>query len=144
MRIPGSSWEFPSAIKTTVLAVLWSAAAWAEPVSRELGSHVAYWNDEKSNGLVLVSLVLLLGVWMAIIKWADLPAFLLPTPLAVGQKLVSMLSDGSLWTHAWVTLYEVLLGSSQGPRFGSFIALYGVPETRALIARGLAGELVGS
>lgn len=56
MRIPGSSWEFPSAIKTTVLAVLWSAAAWAEPVSRELGSHVAYWNDEKSNGLVLVSL----------------------------------------------------------------------------------------
>ncbi len=39
-------------------------------------------------------------------------------------------------------IYEVLFGASQGPRFGSFIALYGVPETRALIARGLAGDLV--
>jgi lysyl-tRNA synthetase class 1 len=38
-------------------------------------------------------------------------------------------------------IYEVLLGQSQGPRFGSFIELYGVAETRALIAKGLAGEL---
>ena len=38
-------------------------------------------------------------------------------------------------------LYEVLLGASQGPRFGGFIALYGVKETIALINRGLAGEL---
>lgn len=39
-------------------------------------------------------------------------------------------------------LYEVLLGASEGPRFGGFVALYGVPETVALIDRGLAGELV--
>ncbi|MGQ0676319.1 MAG: lysine--tRNA ligase [Rhodospirillales bacterium] len=38
-------------------------------------------------------------------------------------------------------LYEVLLGQSQGPRFGSFVALYGRDETRALIARALKGEL---
>jgi lysyl-tRNA synthetase class 1 len=38
-------------------------------------------------------------------------------------------------------LYEVLLGASDGPRFGGFIALYGVPESVALIERGLAGEL---
>ncbi len=38
-------------------------------------------------------------------------------------------------------LYEVLLGQSQGPRFGGFIALYGVDETVALIEKGLAGEL---
>ncbi|MBO9465749.1 Lysine--tRNA ligase [Pelagimonas phthalicica] len=38
-------------------------------------------------------------------------------------------------------LYEVLLGQSQGPRFGGFIALYGVSETVALIEKGLAGEL---
>lgn len=38
-------------------------------------------------------------------------------------------------------LYEVLLGASEGPRFGGFIALYGVPETVALIDRALAGEL---
>ncbi|MCF8879701.1 lysine--tRNA ligase [Hyphobacterium sp. SN044] len=38
-------------------------------------------------------------------------------------------------------LYEVLLGQSQGPRFGGFVAVYGIPETIALIERGLAGEL---
>jgi lysyl-tRNA synthetase class 1 len=35
-------------------------------------------------------------------------------------------------------IYEVLLGQSQGPRFGSFIALYGVDETRAMIRDGLS------
>jgi len=44
--------------------------------------------------------------------------------------------------RGWFTaLYEVLLGASQGPRFGGFIALYGVPETIALIDKALAGEL---
>jgi lysyl-tRNA synthetase class 1 len=38
-------------------------------------------------------------------------------------------------------LYEVLLGQSQGPRFGGFVALYGVDESVALIRKGLAGEL---
>ncbi|MDF2140145.1 lysine--tRNA ligase [Paenirhodobacter sp. CAU 1674] len=43
----------------------------------------------------------------------------------------------------WFTaLYEVLLGASQGPRFGGFIALYGVQETVALIGHALAGEFV--
>ncbi|MCG8543472.1 MAG: lysine--tRNA ligase, partial [Alphaproteobacteria bacterium] len=37
-------------------------------------------------------------------------------------------------------LYEVLLGQEQGPRMGSFIALYGLPETMALIRRALDGE----
>ncbi len=41
-------------------------------------------------------------------------------------------------------IYEVLLGSSQGPRFGSFIELYGVDNTRALIAKGLNGDLAGN
>ncbi|MEM6745620.1 MAG: lysine--tRNA ligase, partial [Pseudomonadota bacterium] len=41
-------------------------------------------------------------------------------------------------------LYEVLLGASQGPRFGGFVALYGVPETVALIDRALAGELAAA
>ena len=38
-------------------------------------------------------------------------------------------------------LYEVLLGASQGPRFGGFIALYGVTETIALIDSALEGQL---
>ncbi len=38
--------------------------------------------------------------------------------------------------------YEVLLGQSQGPRMGSFIALYGIDASRTLIAGALAGKLV--
>jgi len=38
-------------------------------------------------------------------------------------------------------LYEVLLGQERGPRFGSFAALYGIAETRALIAAALEGTL---
>ena len=38
-------------------------------------------------------------------------------------------------------LYQTLLGEDRGPRFGSFVALYGVPETKKLIADALAGDL---
>lgn len=55
---------------------------------------------------------------------------------AVGKPKFEPLRD-------WFTaLYEVLLGASQGPRFGGFIALYGVEETIALIDAALAGDLI--
>ncbi len=44
----------------------------------------------------------------------------------------------------FAALYEVLLGASQGPRFGGFIALYGVAETEALIGRALEGALAAA
>ncbi len=34
-------------------------------------------------------------------------------------------------------LYETLLGTSQGPRMGSFIAFYGIDNSRNLIAQAL-------
>ncbi|RZJ89510.1 MAG: lysine--tRNA ligase, partial [Brevundimonas sp.] len=44
--------------------------------------------------------------------------------------------------RAWFgALYEVLLGASQGPRFGSFAAIYGLPQTIALIEAGANGQL---
>ena len=42
--------------------------------------------------------------------------------------------------RAWFSaLYEVLLGQSQGPRFGSFVAIFGVGRTIGLIEQALAG-----
>ena len=38
-------------------------------------------------------------------------------------------------------IYQVLIGQERGPRFGSFVALYGIEETRALIDRALEGKL---
>ena len=37
-------------------------------------------------------------------------------------------------------LYQVLLGQQEGPRFGGFVALYGIPETIALIQSALARQ----
>ena len=41
--------------------------------------------------------------------------------------------------RAWFgCLYQVLLGQTEGPRFGQFVALYGIPETIVLIEQALA------
>ncbi len=60
-------------------------------------------------------------------------------PYTVPQK------DGTLGVgQGWFNmLYQVLLGAERGPRFGSFTALYGVANTRGLIAKALKGELAG-
>ena len=40
--------------------------------------------------------------------------------------------------RAWFScLYQVLLGQQEGPRFGGFVALYGIPETIALVRSAL-------
>ncbi len=39
-------------------------------------------------------------------------------------------------------IYEVLLGASQGPRFGGFVALYGMEESVKLIDEALAGKFL--
>ena len=45
--------------------------------------------------------------------------------------------------RAWfAALYEVLLGQTQGPRFGSFAALFGCAQTAAMIRQALAGDFL--
>jgi lysyl-tRNA synthetase, class I len=39
-------------------------------------------------------------------------------------------------------IYEVALGQTQGPRFGSFAALYGCAETAVLIRTALSGAFL--
>jgi lysyl-tRNA synthetase class 1 len=41
-------------------------------------------------------------------------------------------------------LYQVLIGQERGPRFGSFVALYGIENTCKLIQDALAGKLLAS
>ena len=55
---------------------------------------------------------------------------------ACGRNRFDPLRD---WFKA---LYEVLLGASQGPRFGGFVALYGVAESVKLIDDALAGKFL--
>ncbi len=74
------------------------------------------------NGLLVgISVVLTVVIWQLIVTWGKMPSFLLPTPAAVWNKLLSMLGDGTLLKHAWVTLYEVLLGLALGSVLASVI-----------------------
>ena len=54
--------------------------------------------------------------------------------------------DGSIGVaQTWFNmLYQVLLGEERGPRFGSFTALYGIANTKALIEKALRGELAST
>ena len=56
---------------------------------------------------VIASILLL---WEGLVRWQAYPAFILPGPLAVGRKTVTLAANGILWKHAQVTLLEILLG----------------------------------
>lgn len=64
-------------------------------------------------------------------------------PVERYQDLAKKSPDGGPGVSvAWFNaLYRLLLGQERGPRFGSFVALYGIPETRALIGKALSGDL---
>ena len=79
----------------------------------------------KYNGwLVCFSLLIALGIWSAVIHWGNLPAFVLPSPQAVWQKLLQTLVDGTLLKNALVTLSEVLLGLFAGSFFATITGYF--------------------
>jgi lysyl-tRNA synthetase, class I len=55
----------------------------------------------------------------------------------VGKRHAAVFASLRDWFQA---LYQVLLGQDQGPRMGSFIALYGLKESATLLDRAIAGE----
>ncbi|MBA3897096.1 MAG: lysine--tRNA ligase [Sphingomonadaceae bacterium] len=82
------------------------------------------------------------GPEVAALKRLDRELAALPTSAGAAdiQNIVYAIgNEGGFETlRDWFrALYETLLGSSQGPRMGSFIALYGIENTRALIAEAL-------
>ncbi|MEX0758206.1 MAG: lysine--tRNA ligase, partial [Tistlia sp.] len=63
------------------------------------------------------------------------------TVYEIGKRHAAAFASLRDWFKA---CYEILLGQEQGPRLGSFFALYGLPESRALIGRALAGDLASA
>ena len=63
----------------------------------------------KRPGLLpgLLSILLLLGLWMAIAVLADDPRTM-PSPLAVAGRIAALAASGELWFHAGATLARVL------------------------------------
>lgn len=63
----------------------------------------------------------LLGLWQMVVSLGGLPPYLLPSPLAVWQKLGE--NAPLLWQHAQITLLEIALGLLLGFLFGLGSAL---------------------
>jgi NitT/TauT family transport system permease protein len=93
-------------------------------------------------GLALLSLVAFLALWQGIIWLAGYPAFILPPPGAVVERLGDLLASGSLWFHAGVTLREVLAGLGLGTLVAMFLG-YGLAHS-PVAERVLAPFIVAS
>lgn len=89
-----------------------------------------------------VTLILTFLAWEALTRWSGLPDFMLPSPQAVGNRLIRALSDGSLLRHTWVTLLEVLGGLALGLSVATCLG-YGLAKSRT-IERLLAPYIVAS
>ena len=64
--------------------------------------------------LLPLALLLFLGMWELIVWLGGYPPFILPSPRGVYAKLVTVLSNGLLWSHARVTITEILGGLALG------------------------------
>jgi NitT/TauT family transport system permease protein len=53
-------------------------------------------------------------LWALLVEWQGYPPFILPSPMLVWQKFLSMTMSGNLWLHIGVTLLEIALGLSIG------------------------------
>jgi NitT/TauT family transport system permease protein len=93
------------------------------------------------TGLAL-SLVLALLAWKALILLRGYPAFILPAPELVAQRLVAELSGGTLPYHASITLIEALSGF--GLALGVSLALGYVLAHAPRIERVLAPQLAAT
>jgi len=81
---------------------------------------------EKSNRKIkrlsiLITLALFLLIWEGLVRLLQLPAFILPAPLQVGERFLRALSDGSLLRHSAATLLEVFSGLISGVFFATLM-----------------------
>lgn len=64
---------------------------------------------------------IIIGLWQGLVVLADLPAFILPSPMRVGQALWA--NAELIAGHAMVTLTEVLIGLGLGAVLGAATAI---------------------
>lgn len=64
--------------------------------------------------LFVISFLVGVGIWYLVTLWADFPAFILPPPQLVFQRLLRALGEGTLLRHTLITLGEVVAGLGLG------------------------------
>ena len=113
-------------------------------LDRLIGNALAYNRDFIAPGLVRrapseseAAALRALDVQLASVEPNAAPDVLQTMVYEIGKREEFGFASLRDWFQA---LYRTLLGSDQGPRMGSFIALYGIDNTRRLIAESLSME----
>jgi NitT/TauT family transport system permease protein len=79
-------------------------------------------------GVPLITFLVLMGTWEAIIRVLQIPGYLVPPPSAIVLALWSGLSTGLYFVHAWITAAEAIvgfvIGSLMGIAIGSAIVMF--------------------
>jgi NitT/TauT family transport system permease protein len=60
--------------------------------------------------LVVLVFILVTAAWQIFVRVTDTPAYTLPAPSDIGEKLLAMLQTPSFWRDVWVTLQETFWG----------------------------------
>ena len=89
-----------------------------------------------------LAVVLFLAGWQLLVVLFNLPAFILPSPQLVWERLLTALSDGSLGRHTLATLMEVVSGLMIGI-FSASLLGYLLSKSK-LLERVLSPFLVAS
>ncbi len=78
---------------------------------------------QKQLKYVLIPLVFvgLVGLWAAVVKAWGISSFVLPSPSAVWDSLMTLAREGTLWPHALVTIQEAGLGFASGFVFATVV-----------------------
>jgi NitT/TauT family transport system permease protein len=97
--------------------------------------HFPYWT-------AAVSLVAAILTWELVSHFSGLPAFIMPSPEQVAVRFWKALTDGSLLTHAAVTLSEILLGLLTGT-VAAVVLGYAIAKSR-MFERIVAPYLIAS
>lgn len=91
---------------------------------------------------IVISLTIAILLWQAAISIWQFPAFILPGPVAVWERFLKALADGSLLRHSGYTLIEIICGLTIG---AVFAMLFGYLLAKSTVAeRLLSPYLVAS
>ena len=66
--------------------------------------------DHKAEAAIPFVLALGLLLWEGLVRWQAYPPFILPSPVVVARKFVTLAVDGTLLRHTQITLIEIALG----------------------------------
>ena len=79
---------------------------------------------------IIISALLILVAWQALVSFGNIPHFILPSPVKTATTLWEL--RGLIASHAWVTSMEILLGLLIGTILGAVTAVW---LARSRIAR---------